>query len=106
MKEIIEEISQIDAVAYENEQKNKLILSKEKQRFESIMKNYRDQTLDTANKEAKNIYRQIVSKAQIEQQMQEERIKELSSQIKSNYIKVEKDIIKEVLEKLSITDAT
>lgn len=100
MKEIIEHISRIDAIAFENEQKNKSILLNEKQRFESDIKKYHDQKLKIADNNAKIIYNQIVSKAKSEYQLEEEKVKKISSQIEENYLKVEKSILKEVFEKL------
>jgi len=100
VKEIIEHISRIDAIAFENEQKNKSILLNEKQRFESDIKKYHDQKLKIADNNAKIIYNQIVSKAKSEYQLEEEKVKKISSQIEENYLKVEKSILKEVFEKL------
>jgi hypothetical protein len=102
MKEIIGQISRIDAVAFENEQKNKSILENEKQRYENEIKSYRDQKLSEANAKAKMIYQQIVGDAKNVYQIREKKIKEISSQINSNYLKVEKDVIKKVFEKLFI----
>lgn len=100
MKEIIEQISRIDALAFENEQKNKTILANEKQRYEDEIKNYRDNELAAANEKAEIIYQQIVSDAKNEYQIQEEKIKKISGQINNKYLKVENDVIKEVFEKL------
>lgn len=100
MKDIIEQISRIDAVAFENEQKNKSILFNEKQRYENEMKNYREQKLKTANSNAKLTYNQIVSKAKSECQVQEKKVKKITDQIEGNYLKVEKTVIKGIFEKL------
>ena len=100
MKEIIEQISRIDAIAFENEQKNKTILNKERTKFENEMKKYRDQKLEAANNKAKTTYNQIVSKAKSEHKTQEEKIKKIAGRIEYKYKKVEKDVIQEVFEKL------
>jgi len=100
VKGIIEQISRIDAIAFDNEQKNKSILNNEKQRYESEIKNYRDQKLRTADSNAKNIFNQIVSKAKIECQLEEKKVKKITDQIESNYLKVEKTVIDKVFEKL------
>jgi hypothetical protein len=99
LKEIIEEISRIDAIAYENEQQNKAILSNEKLRLENEIKKYREQKLEIANNNAKIIYNQIVINAKNEYELQEEKIKRISNQIAENYTKVEKDLIQEVFNK-------
>lgn len=100
LKNIIEQISRIDAVAFENEQKNKSILANEKQNYENEIKNYRDINLAAADEKAEMIYQKIVSDAKNEYQIQEEMIKKISNQINSKYLMVEKDVIKEVFEKL------
>lgn len=100
MKEIIEQISRIDAIAFENEQKNKSILNSEQQRYESEMKNHRDQKLKTAESNAKNIYSQIISKAKAECQLEEKKVKKVRDQIESNYVRVEKIVMNKVLDKL------
>ncbi|MDO8685308.1 MAG: hypothetical protein Q7J78_01405 [Clostridiales bacterium] len=100
MKEIIKQISRIDAVAFENEQKNKSVLLNEKRRFENEIKKYRDQKLEIASNDAIIIYNQIVSEARSKYQLQEEKTKKLSGQIKDKFLKVEKDVIKEIWVKL------
>lgn len=100
MKEIIEQISRIDAVAFENEQKNRKILANEKQRLENEMKKYRDKKLSVANEKAKTIYHQTVGKTKAEYQVQEDEIKKISGQIEKFYQSVEKDIIKKIMGEL------
>lgn len=100
MKGIIEQISHIDDIAFENEQKNKYILNNERQKYESDIKNFRDQKLKTAEGNAKNIYNQIISKAKTECQQEEKKVKKVKDQIENNYVKVEKVVMKQVLDKL------
>ena len=100
MKEIIEQISRIDAVAFENEQKNKSILLNERQRFDNEIKKYRDQKLEIANNNAKIIYNQIINNAKNEYRIQEDKIKQIAGEMEEKYLKVEKEVINEVFEKL------
>lgn len=100
MNDVIDKIARIDAAAFENEQRNQSILNSEKQRLENEMKKYREEKLNDAYKNAEIIYRQIVDDAKREFQKQEEKIKEISERLNSNYFKMENAIIKEVLAKL------
>ncbi len=100
MKEIIEQISRIDAVAYENEQRKRSILINERKRLEDDIKAYRQKEIGKAEDEAQNTYKQIVSNAKNEYQRQEDEIKRQCAQIESNYEKIENAVLKEVFNKL------
>jgi len=100
MKEIIEKISRIDAIAFENEQKNKSSLNSEQQRYENEIKNYRDQKLKSAESNAKSMYSQIISKTKTECQLEEKKVKKVKDKIESNYVRVEKTVMNKVLDKL------
>ena len=100
MKEIIDQISRIDAIAYENEQKNKSILNNEKLRLENEIKKYREQRMKASNEKAQLLHDRIVAEAKMDYHIQEEKNRELSHQFEQNYNKVEKAVIREILEKL------
>lgn len=100
VKEIIDQISQIDAIAFENEQKNKAALSAEKQKYENEIQRYRQERLNAANLEAKAAYEEIIGNAKTEYQVQEEKIKQLSRQLENNYLKAEKSLLEVVFRKL------
>lgn len=100
MKEIIEHISKIDAIAYENEQKVKRILVKERKRFEDEMKKYRDKTLADAEKKAKALYDQIKSKTDDECHKNEDMIKRYAYKLKTNYQAAEDKIVREIVARL------
>lgn len=100
MRDIIEQIIQIDAVAFENEQKNQLIIAREKQKYENEINKYRDYKLKTAEERANDIYNQIKSSAQNEYKEKEDEMKKNIMLMDSKFLKVEKDVIKNILEKL------
>lgn len=100
MKGIIEQISRIDSLAYKNEQLNKGILLKERNRYESQMKKYRDQQLEIANNNAAEIYNKIISDSLKRYMNQEKSIKRITGKIERNYLKVEASVIDEVFTKL------
>lgn len=100
MKEIIDEISRIDAIAYENEQKNRLLLYNEKLRLENEMKKYREHRLKEAEETARMLYERIAAEAQRDYQIQEEKNRELSLKFDESYSRVEKEVIAKLMEKL------
>ena len=100
LNEIFENISKIDTEAFENEQKNKAILADERRRLENKLKSYREHHIKEAEEKAKNIYDSIVSDAKKTYELKEKEINEFSGRIKARYQKVEKDIIKRVMETL------
>lgn len=100
MKNVIENIAMIDAAALKNEQQNKAILVREKQRYEIEINKYREQKLKAAESSAKSIYSQITGKAQSEYQEKEAQLKKKSWQLKNNYMKVEDKIINDFFDKL------
>ncbi len=100
MKEIIEHISRIDAIAYKNEQKIGAILVKERNRLENEMKKYREQVLSNAEEKAKTLYAQIKNKTNNECLQKEDKLKKLTYQLKTNYQAVEDRIVKDVIDKL------
>ena len=100
LNEIFENISKIDTEAFENEQKNKAILADERRRLENKLKSYREHHIKEAEEKAKNIYDSIVSDAKKTYELKEKEINEVSGRIKARYQKVEKDIIKRVMETL------
>ncbi len=100
MKEIIEHISKIDAIAYNNEQKVKTILVKERKRLENEMMKYREQVLSNAEEKAKALYKQIINKTNDECLQKEDMIKKFTYKLKTNYQVVEDGIIREVVDRL------
>ncbi len=100
MKEIIEHISKIDAIAYNNEQKIGTILLKERKRLENEMKKYREQVLSNAEDKAKTLYNQIINKTNDECLQKEDTIKKFTYKLKTNYQAVERGIIRDVVNRL------
>jgi phenylalanyl-tRNA synthetase alpha subunit len=100
LKEIIEHISKIDAVAYKNEQKINAILAKERNRLEDEVKTYREQVLSNAEKEAKALYTRIKNKTNDEYLQKEDKIKKFTYKLKTNYQAVEDKIVRDVIDKL------
>ncbi len=100
MKEILDQIADIDAKAYETEQKNNAALVGERRKLESTIERYRIQTLKEAEKKADVVYSKIIKAAREENRQQHEKNKKLAGRISSRYERLENDVLEEVLAKL------
>jgi TRAP-type C4-dicarboxylate transport system substrate-binding protein len=100
LKEILEQISKIDAIAYENEQKIKSILARERKRLEDEMKEYRDRTLSDAEEKARALYDQIKSKTNDECLKNEDMIRKYADKLKTNYQASEEKIVRDIIDRL------
>lgn len=100
MKEIIDQIVDIDAKAYKTEQKNRAALAGERKRLENSMERYRAQVLKEAEKKADAIYNKVIRAANEECRALQEKNKKLAGRIGKRYEEMESDILKEVLAKL------
>ncbi len=100
MKEILEHISKIDAIAYQNEKKIQTILVKERRRLENEMKQYHDQVLSDAREKADLKYNELVNITNSECHQNEELIKKFTNKLKNKYQAVENDIVREVIARI------
>jgi len=100
LKEIIDQIVEIDAKAYQTEQKNRAALAGERKKLESSMEKYRIQVLKEAEKKADTIYNKITKAANEECRALQEKNKKLVCRIGKRYEEMESDVLKEVLAKL------
>jgi membrane protein involved in colicin uptake len=100
VKYVIEEIARLDTQAFENEQKNKSALFQQKQAYENEMKKYRENKTEAANADAKASYDRIIDKAQSEYSDKEAEIKQKAEQLEKQYLKVEKEVMDSVFNKL------
>lgn len=104
MEDIINQIIQIDSVAFENKKKNEEFLIKKKQEYEYKIVSYRNEKIAIAKKKAELIYKNIESDLEKEQRLQEEKIKKISTQMENKYLQVENDVIKKIFNKLFVLE--
>ncbi len=95
MKDIIEQIIEIDQLAFENKKKNDEILANKKQELESKIAQYSETMLENAKKEAEKILSQIAD-ANINQPTQNA----LTSNIEEKYLQIEDRLVEIVFNKL------
>lgn len=100
MKNVIEEIAQLDGQAFENEQKNKSALFQQRQKYENEMKKYRELKINKANESAKASYDRAIEEAQSEYREKEAEIKQKAELLEKQYIKAEKAVLDTVFDKL------
>lgn len=95
MKDIIEQIIEIDQLAFENKKKNDEFLNTKKQEFESKIAEYSQSMLENAKKESEKILSQI-AEANINQPSQNT----FANNIETKYLQIEDKLIEIVFNKL------
>lgn len=105
MNRIIEQISAIDAAAFENEQKNIALLNNEKNKYENEISKYLSEKVLETEVEAKSIYDGIMSKAKSELALLAEKNKKRIDCINENFSKVENKLIEEIFAELFEAEA-
>lgn len=100
MKNIIDQIIQIDTAAYKNEQKNKTIVGHQKNIFENEIRRYRTQKLKEADEKANGVYNEIMRKARTEYHRQEQEMAEKSEKMIKRYQQVERDVIENIFSRI------
>lgn len=104
MEDIINQIIQIDSIAFENKKKNEDFLIKKKQEYENKLVNYRNEKIALAKKNAELIYESIEVNLEKEENLQAEKIKKISIQMENRYLKVENDVIQKIFNKLFVLE--
>lgn len=100
MKYVIEEIAQLDAKTFENEQKNKSALFLQRQKYENEMKKYREHKIKEAEEIAKASYDSVIDNAQSEYREKEAEMKHQAELLEKRYLKVEKAVLDTIFDKL------
>lgn len=100
MKNVIDQIAKIDAVAFEKEQKNRTILNHQRRIFKNEIERYRSQKLKEANKAANEVYNSIMDKARTDYRQLESEMKKNTAQLENRYYKVNKEVIDKIFTKI------
>lgn len=104
MDGIIEQIKQIDSVAFENMKKNEQFLLAKKQEYENIIVNYRNEKIALANFNAEQINKSIEESLKKQEMLNQEKIKKVSSEIQEKYLKIEDELIQKIFNKLFVLE--
>ncbi len=104
MDGIIEQIKQIDSVAFENMKKNEQFLLAKKQEYENIIINYRNERIALANFTAEQINKSIEESLKKQEMLDQEKIKKVSSDIEEKYLQIEEELISKIFNKLFVLE--
>ncbi|MDD4781667.1 MAG: hypothetical protein PHT02_13840 [Tissierellia bacterium] len=104
MDDIINQIIKIDSVAFENKEKNEQFLINKKQECENIINNYKKEKMAIAKFNAEVINKNIKESSKKQDELDNEKIKKLTSDMEIKYLSIENKLIDEVFNKLFILE--
>jgi phenylalanyl-tRNA synthetase alpha subunit len=104
LEDIINQIIQVDSVAFENKKKNEDFLVKKKQEYENKINNYRNEKIATAKKNAELIFENVETNFEKEKKSQEDKIKKISVEMEKKFLQSENDVIKKICNKLFVLE--
>ena len=104
MEDIIKQIVQIDAVAFNTRRGYEEALKLKKEQYEKQMQEYKESTLAEAREKAKEVYEQIVAVGMTRHHLEEEKCKMISLAVENHYLQVEEALLKQVFEELVVVE--
>jgi hypothetical protein len=104
LKDVIDQIIQIDNLAYENKNKYDEALLNKKKEFESMKDNYQNEKLEAAQNNAKKIFESTESIVRENEKSYNDKINQISSAIDKKYQKAEKELVKKIFDKLFVLE--
>lgn len=104
MEDIINQIIQVDSVAFDNKKKNEEALVKKKQEYENNIINYRNEKIALAKKNAEIIYDNVETNLEKEKKLQEEKLKRISIDMEKRFTQVENDLLQKIYNKLFVLE--
>lgn len=102
MKDIIEQIIEIDSLAFENKKKNEEYLKNKRQEYENKLVEYRQSMLENARVESEKIVMQISDVDN--NKSSEDKITSINSMIENKYAQIEENLVKIIFNKLFAED--
>jgi len=104
LKEIIDQIIEIDSLAFDNKTKNEQLLLKKKQEYEKTIQDYRIEKLNDAKNKAQQLAEETESFIHENELAQESKILKISEEIERLYKKSEKDLVEKIFNKLFVLE--
>lgn len=104
MKEIIDQIIEIDSLASENKTRNEQALLNKKQEYEDRISEYRNEKLSDAKNKAEKISEETDAFIKENEKSQTEQLRNISASIDSAYSKAEKELIQKIFNKLFVLE--
>lgn len=104
LKEIIDQIIEIDSLAYENKIKNEQALFAKKQEYENLISSYRNEKLSAAKEKAQSIVEETDAYIMENEKTQHEQNQKISAQIDKFYVQAEKNLTQKIFDKLFVLE--
>lgn len=104
MKDIINQIIQIDSLADENKKKNSEALANRKKDYVDKLSTYKNDKISIAKKNAESVTKSIQADLTKQEENNNKKIKNLAIEMEERYIKIEKDAIQKVFNKLFVLE--
>lgn len=104
MKDIIDQIIEIDALAYENKTKNEQTIITKKQEYENMISSYRDEKLLASKNKAQAIAEEADAFIKDNEKSLQEQIRNTSARIEKDYVKVENELVQKIFNKLFVSE--
>lgn len=104
LKEIIDQIIEIDTLAYENKTRNEQAILSKKQEYENMILSYRDEKLSAAKNKAFTIAEETDAFIMENEKSLHEQIQKTSAQIDRDYLKAEKELVQKIFNKLFVLE--
>jgi len=104
LKEIIDQIIEIDSLAFENKTKNEQLLLEKKQEYEKTIQDYRIKKLDYAKNKAQQLAEETEKLINENELTQESKILKISEEIEKLYKKSEEDLVEKIFNKLFVLE--
>lgn len=104
LKDIIDQIIEVDSLAFENKKNNEQILSKKKQEYEEQINSYRTEKLELAKKNAQRITQETEDFIAENEKTEKIEIQKISSAMDKKYNQAENDLIAKIFNKLFVLE--
>ena len=104
LKDVIEQIIEVDNLAFDNKNKNEIILSNKKQEYENKINIYRTEKLDAAKKSARRTAEETEVFILNTEKNHDAKVQTISSAMDKKYKQAEKDLIQKIFNKLFVLE--
>lgn len=104
MKDVIEQIIEVDSLVFDNKIKNEKILSDRKQEYVDKINNYRTEKLDEAKKKSKHISEETDAFIIDIEKKHDIQIQTVSTAMGEKYKRIEMDLIQKIFRKLFVSE--
>ena len=104
LKDVIEQIIEVDSLAFNNKVKNETVLSNKKQEYENKINSYKTEKLDAAKKNAKHTSEEAEAFILEIEKKHDTKVQAMSSAMEKKYKQIEMDLIQKIFKKLFVLE--